>query len=813
MKKKIFVKLSSIILIAVLLFSGVISGFLTRSQEVEVLASSLDNEYVKFWTAPITEKILRDSEYGDEKENVSIKLRVVRNEYENAQLIMTAKKNVSDYNVEVSDLASGNGDKKITKDNVKIYNQHYSYVARNLNGNGMPTGDIPDMLVPFANSRQFGFAKINEGENQGLFFTFYIPKDTEKGEYSGKITVSLEGKNYEIPVRIEVVDYTLSDERTARSMFSIGYIEDGELNSTPEIYRTYWDFMSEYRINPTSLKIAGMTAEDWAEECYKQVSSKTVNTIDLPSRAATQEGHSDVVTVESLTEYLSALLDVCIKYKTNLFDYVVFYNFWIDEPFYINYAFRKIELNCLNFDQAIQNVYDACSARTDLSASLKTELLNSIMLIPDLCTSYITDTRYDGVINAFCIKPDAFDTAEERKAYADNVENTGYETWLYTCNDPKYPYPSMHLDASGTVPRSLGWMMADYGIEGYLGWMTTKYVTVVNSAGDTKTETYFESAQRDGSGALGDGLYIYPGKVWGLQTPVPSIRLQMFRDGYEEYEMLQDIYKTYSNAGYDADSVLQMLYKNIYEDAKVTESSKGFAYSRDALLYLLDGLNKGLMITKFQQFNDNFEIEFLLNAGLTVKESGTTLSAFKTQNGYDFYKVTLSKQEKTNFVLTVGDEKIADVYLGERVRYYSVNSLINDLKQDFVADKQITTIGDKSVLEITTTAGTAGKAQTLYFESETINNLNKNIGKVSFNVYTDEKVDLIVCFKYQGSSVARAVQTLELNSGWNEIKLTNFATVNWTKEKMIENISFRIGKSGDGNQTIYLTEWAIVGGE
>lgn len=814
LKRKNISKIGSLLLVAILFVSSLVVGVSFNKQEVNVVAASLDNEYVEFWTAPITEKILRDRDiYSEIKEEASIKLRVVKNEYENAQLIMTAKQKIADYNVSISDLVNANDNtKKITKDNVDIYNQHYSYVSKNLNRNGMPTGDIPDMLVPFANSRKFGYAKINEGDNQGLYFTFYIPKDTLSGIYNGKVTVTIKGSAYEVPVQIEVIDYTLSDERTAKSMFTIGYLEDGELYSTPEVYRTYWKFMSEYRINPSSLKITGMTPEQWAEECYKQVSSKVVNAINLPSRVGTYEGHSSVITVESITEYLSALVDVSIKYNYNLIDYVVFYNFWIDEPFYIKYEYRKIELNCLHFDQAIQNVYDTCNSRSDVDSEFKQELLKSIKLVPDLCTSYITDTRYEDVITAFMPKPDGFDTADERQLYKENTAKTGYKTWFYTCNDPQYPYPTMHLDASGTSPRSLGWMMADYDIEGYLAWMTTKYVMSTDTSGGTKMETFFESGQRDHSGSVGDGLYIYPGKVWGLSNPIPSIRLQMFRDGYEEYELLQNVYSVYEAAGYDADDVLQMLYKNIYSNAKITESSEGFAYSREALLYLVESLNKGLLITSFDEIRDNFNVEFLLDEELVVKESGETLSAVKNENGKNFYKLTINKQEKTNFLLTVDGKVLVDIYLGEQIKYYKVSSIINDVLDDYVASKELVTQGDITALKVVTTDGETGKTQIIYIESSIINELNKNTKEVSFTIYTEQDVKVIVCFKYAGSRDPRAMQTIELKAGANEIKLTNFASINWTKEKYIENISFKLGDKGAGNQTIYFTDWTIVGG-
>lgn len=131
---------------------------------------------------------------------------------------------------------------------------------------------------------------------------------------------------------------------------------------------------------------------------------------------------------------------------------------------------------------------------------------------------------------------------------------------------------------------------------------------------------------------------------------------------------------------------------------------------------------------------------------------------------------------------------------------------------DNVASKELVTQDDITALKVVTTAGVTGKTQIIYVASKTINELNKEVKEVSFTIYTEQAVKVIVCFKYAGSNEPRAMQTIELKAGANEIKLTNFASVNWTKEKYIENISFRLGDKGAGNQTIYFTDWTIVGG-
>ena len=62
------------------------------------------------WSAADTVKIHRDVTYGeDERGEAAVNIAAVRNEYENAQVILTAEKDVKSYTVTLSDLTGAAG--------------------------------------------------------------------------------------------------------------------------------------------------------------------------------------------------------------------------------------------------------------------------------------------------------------------------------------------------------------------------------------------------------------------------------------------------------------------------------------------------------------------------------------------------------------------------------------------------------------------------------------------------------------------------------------------------------------------------------
>ena len=140
----------------------------------------------------------------------------------------------------------------------------------------------------------------------------------------------------------------------------------------------------------------------------------------------------------------------------------------------------------------------------------------------------------------YCPMANEFSTASQLQRYQE-LEN-GF--WWYTCTQPKIPYPTYHVDDNGTSARAMFWMAKEYGINGYLTWDTVAWYDASTLEPLYGIECY-ENIRTLGD-CYGDGILFYPGKVYGVDGPVHSMRLPIMRDGLEEYEAISDLEKKYA---------------------------------------------------------------------------------------------------------------------------------------------------------------------------------------------------------------------------------------------------------------------------
>ena len=111
-----------------------------------------------------------------------------------------------------------------------------------------------------------------------------------------------------------------------------------------------------------------------------------------------------------------------------------------------------------------------------------------------------------------------FGTILERLAKS---REEGKETWWYNAGDDHISFPR-----SGMVNRTVFWQQYDYDIEGMLCWATTEWETISNRP----------QTQREIFGAA--GIYVYCGKMYGIDGPVACLRTEIMRDGLEDFEYL-----------------------------------------------------------------------------------------------------------------------------------------------------------------------------------------------------------------------------------------------------------------------------------
>ena len=127
-------------------------------------------------------------------------------------------------------------------------------------------------------------------------------------------------------------------------------------------------------------------------------------------------------------------------------------------------------------------------------------------------------------------------------AAAKSAADRGETVWWYVCAGPQRPYSNFHITMSAIENRSVFLATFKHKIEGFLYWSVTIWPKNIMAPGGVWTC------------ANGDGFLYYPFKP-GSDKPVGSIRLEMVRDGIEDYDYLAQL-RAYLESGQKIDPQL-----------------------------------------------------------------------------------------------------------------------------------------------------------------------------------------------------------------------------------------------------------------
>ena len=184
----------------------------------------------EIWGAPTAEKILRNeaaSKYESIRTEAKISIDTARNEYEAAQVIISAIGEVEEYTVEVSDLQLVGGDETYAKENISVYNMKYLNVEKTWNEEGR-IGWYPDGLLPFDVAVEYEENCVSAGNNQSVYFSFNTSETQTAGTYTGSVTLTVDGEENEIPVSLRVRDLEVNEKNHVKTNFRTSMYYRGE---------------------------------------------------------------------------------------------------------------------------------------------------------------------------------------------------------------------------------------------------------------------------------------------------------------------------------------------------------------------------------------------------------------------------------------------------------------------------------------------------------------------------------------------------------------------------------------------------------
>ena len=782
----------------------------------------------EIWGAPATEKVLQDVHgiYDDVRTDAKIDVTAARGEYESSHIIITAKKNVPlKYFLSFGSLTAEDGT-VFPAANFEAFHEKYVRVYRKYDSTTMPVGWYPDALVPYENIVEAGENVVDANCNQGLYFRFNVPINQKAGKYTGTVTISIGGEETSIPVTLTVEDLTVSETNHCKNNFFVrGLFYKGELEYTQRMRNLYTEALYEYRLCPDTL-MSGLYHSDeeiqeYVDLAYHYMQNPKCSNVSMPYATETVQGYT-CIKASIFEKYLKAFAQKSFEENYNMCAKLVCYLGIIDEP-QLNDSFDALKVVVTVYRDTLTRVADELAADDSITSPIKDQVIASMRKIPNTITTHY-DAEFADYIDTWCPMYQMYD-GDLIHNY-DNQE----ERWWYGCISPRTPYPTYHTEDTLLSARSIGWMQAEYNITGNLYWGVDVYANY-NGVYYEEIEDYYSGDAKRYDMVNGDGYLFYPGKKYGVDGPIGSLRLEAIRDGIEEYELLYAMIEKYDTINdtisaiapqyaFSSNKVVKSLTSRIYSGTQVSTTSKAFAEARKSLFTLAKlATEADVCILDFADDNmGTVTYSILAPSGATVKSDGVALNAEATVSGYNIYVIKTQLVNARNALnITVESNGKTYSFVQEFGGKVSVNEASDYAASDFTKEtvSPTFTLVDGSTVDASLTSTVAkidvpavasGKDQAFRAKGNIIKGLGSTSSKYVLRIYyggTDD-VTLVVSAKHSKQMLYRDLTKVTLTKGVNEIEI-NVSAKNWESLGGIEYLAFYLGgKDGEPARSLYL---------
>ncbi len=492
-------------------------------------------------------------------DGTKVRLFAARNEIVAFQLILEADAaGTSQVDVHVSDLVNGaasiRGSHPLPPPNdymgvgVELFTEHYlNITAPSWNspcggfywtGEANPyiTGKIPDALVPFSALSGKGGAPFDIGAslNQGVWADIYVPRDGTPGIYSGTISVSVQGSPVAtIPLEVEVLDLTLSDENHYKSMVFYSRESILERHDTGYCTPEMWDMVLDYHRMAHRHRLELIGCGDWTE---------TEPLTGTLTGEAFTSAHNYDGPGEGVGNSLFCVNTYGVQFPDDEASYRSESDNWVN--WFTTNAPEDIEYFLYLCDEPGPDMYPWIEER----ASWIHNNPGPGHHLPVFMTRAPIDSLI-GSIDIWCCQAPSY--------YPDDVaaaQARGERVWLYAGNRPQTPADA--TDEYGIAFRLKPWIAHKCDVPRWFTWESTHYYNNQNEIDPGGRKNVWVNpitfSEDMGGGTPcpagtgnGDGVLFYPGQDAlfpeedrNYPGPVSSIRMKMYRRGIQDVEYM-----------------------------------------------------------------------------------------------------------------------------------------------------------------------------------------------------------------------------------------------------------------------------------
>ncbi len=464
-----------------------------------------------WWTADSITRVFQD-DLPPAKPSKQIALDAARNDRESFQIcVKPLNKPLKNVRVSIADLKGAAG--VIASGNVAWFRVGYMWVGQPFEHPHSPRKGAawwPEPLLPALPAFE-----MEAATTQPLWFTVHVPKDAVPGHYDGTITLKAEGiDDVLVPVSMTVYPALIPDQGGMKTAFALMdcYMRKVYGTYTPKLRRSYTDYLLAHHLNPDDISRSDTPNIDEVE----YANTRGLNAFNVLNAV---EEHKDPLSwccfspVEAYTpEFTRKFLERMEPAMTELEKRGL-----ADKAYVYGFDERGPE-----FLPIIKDLFKAIKTRYPKVHTLSTAWL------PEKANPM--DYNIDWYVPL---------TSMYDPKIASDVRKRGGEVWWYICCGPNYPYANWLLENPLIEARVIWWQAYQHNVEGFLYWGVNvwrleKNETIIpDNAGPRIHWTVTTGGQHPSLN--GDGFMLYPGE----NGPIGSTRLEVVRDGLEEFELLK----------------------------------------------------------------------------------------------------------------------------------------------------------------------------------------------------------------------------------------------------------------------------------
>jgi len=457
------------------------------------------------------------------------KIKTARNETESCQFYVTSTSAMEGLTVHLSDFVHEYGEGTLKGEMFIHYYYKMGVHAPVLIESGttvVKEDYFPEHLLPLADSFE-----VAANTNQSFTINVKAGKDAPAGLYKATLTVrDSSGRAVKCAnVYTEVWDFTLPDTPYSKSSFGMsgysiyailgGYIDRKWYNGDDHaMHARYYEFLLEHNLSSyqlpysitdpradalmsdprvTSFEICGENIRNAVNDDPDTVRANFAKVQSNPVWA--EKGHFYYIDepyetgsagVKAQHEYLTSLLG------TDDFDVIL--------PFQNSMADKTNNIDMLDFIYPYVDIF--------------------VPGTHGFMPNYEGNHYYEGMWTPRQAYAKYGESLPRLQAIKDDPEK---ELWWYTCVAPQFPFPNLFTTYQGVMTRVIWWQQFMYDVDGFLYWAT-------QADWDALAQNPV-----DYPASCGDGSLLYVGEMHGRTGPVASWRLNLVRDGYDDFDYLR----------------------------------------------------------------------------------------------------------------------------------------------------------------------------------------------------------------------------------------------------------------------------------